>query len=44
MNELIWVGNTLIPRGVVVLVMGLVFVTPFVIAGAVQIIRHFKAR
>lgn len=44
MGDLIWVGNTLVPRGVVIGFVMVVFLTPFVIAGVIQIVRAIKAR
>jgi hypothetical protein len=41
MGDLIWVGNTLIPRGTVILVVALVFLAPFVVAGFVKFVLQF---
>lgn len=40
MSDLIWVGNTLIPRGTVILAVALTFLAPFVIVGIVQLVRR----
>jgi hypothetical protein len=44
MSDLIWVGNTLIPRGLVIAAVGLIFLAPFVIAGIIQLILKLKRR
>ena len=40
MGDLIWIGNTLLPRGVVIMAVLVVFCAPLVIAGVVQIFRR----
>ena len=42
MSDLIWIGNTLYPRWFVIGVVGLVFLTPFVIGALVSILRRKK--
>lgn len=42
MSDLIWVGNTLYPRWFVIIIVVMVFLTPFIIAGIVQIVLKFK--
>lgn len=42
MNDLIWVGNTLIPRGVVIAAVALAFLMPFVIAGIVHLVLKIR--
>lgn len=42
MDDLIWVGNTLYPRGMVILAATLVFLTPFVIAGIIKLVRVLR--
>lgn len=37
MNELIWVGNILIPRGAVILVMAIAFLAPLAAIGLIKL-------
>jgi hypothetical protein len=40
MNDLIWVGNTLYPRWIVIAVAVVLFIAPFMVASVVQILRR----
>lgn len=44
MNDLIWVGNTLYPRGLVIMAVALAFIAPFVIVGAVKLVLALARR
>jgi hypothetical protein len=38
-SDLIWVGNTLLPRGVVIGIAAAVVIAPFAIAGFIAVVR-----
>jgi len=40
MGDLIWIGNTLMPRGTMILFVAIVFIAPFMIGGVMSFIRN----